>query len=1243
MKEITSMRTIKHSIILALLVLTILLTQRGDATTITVTTSKNWSTISPLPTASDIVVVNGNFVILTVDVNNAVCDEIKIGQSATSSSSPTSTLKFAATGVLAVRNMLMGITSGNNKAYGSLDMTSGGYLSISGTMTITKLKTFTAGTGTIEYNGSAAQTVRPFSTSSSSASNKFYQLMINNAAGASMSSSFSVTKKLTLKAGALNLSSKVLTLSAGDTIVRIAGSLSATPTFGTSVNVVYDGSGTMTTGYEIPSTDSLLTRMTIKGVSAITAGKNFTIRDTLDLQSANPSGTKGCLDMGSFTLTLRKNYNSIAAIKGIGDVTGIVTRSSIVANTSYSFGNKYTTLTFSSGYTLPTSVSVKTVLTASAVRTGSIMRYYDIIQSGGSSNTTVNLILHYLDTELNGNTTANLDIFSYQVSGSTWTDRSCANMDNTNKWVAVGNLSLTDVCQSSFGSKYWTLSNSALSGITWSGTSSTAWSSASNWVGGVVPGSSDAVVITASANAPVLPSSTSVKSIKIESGATLNGGTGTTLTLTGDAGAWNNSGTFNAGTSTIVFSGTAGTLSGTTNFYNVTVSSGKLLTLGTSSIMRISGTLTVTGTLNAAANPNTIEYNGADQIVVNPNGSESGYHHLILSGSGTKTMPASSLNLKGSFNLSGSVTAFAGGDIHTTEDFNVESGATFHAGSHHHSTDRHFTNDGHFNSNSSYHSHKGHFKNHGSFDAGDSHISMDGNSDQRIETTVPTSFKYLAITNPVSATLGGNIVISGSLQVDSGGVLDLGTNTCNSEGGGKLVLAGTLKVGGTTGGATGSNFPTGFDSVTVTGGGVDYTGTGQTAADVPGATVIVSGTGTQIPGTLDKFAVDGNYTLASDMTITGTLTLTRGVLTLGDKNLILEPGATIVGAPSDTNFIDGSGAGQVRRKFTDGSHTATFTFPIGTSDAVSGSEYSPVTVNFTSGTYTSGYVGVNVYNQKHPSNGSSTDFLDRYWTITSSGVANYSCDITFQYQDTDVDGTEANIKGKRFGGSSWLDLTGSTIDDVNHTLSGTVTTFGTFTGTQPSGPLPVELTSFTGSSSTGYVALAWSTATETNNYGFEIQRTAVSSQQSGNMWSKIGFVEGHGTSNAPKSYSFSDKNIASGKYSYRLKQVDRDGKCEYSKMVEVTFTAPKIFALEQNYPNPFNPTTAIGYHLSANGVTTLKIYDAIGREVATLVNEVKDAGTYTAQFDGAKLSSGIYFARLTSSGKTQIRKLMLMK
>jgi len=112
----------------------------------------------------------------------------------------------------------------------------------------------------------------------------------------------------------------------------------------------------------------------------------------------------------------------------------------------------------------------------------------------------------------------------------------------------------------------------------------------------------------------------------------------------------------------------------------------------------------------------------------------------------------------------------------------------------------------------------------------------------------------------------------------------------------------------------------------------------------------------------------------------------------------------------------------------------------------------------------------------------------------------------------------------------------------------------------------------------------------------------------------------------------------------RLKQIDRDGKYAYSQTVEVEISSlPKEFMLTQNYPNPFNPTTVISYQLPMSSNVSLKVYDAIGREVATLVNEVKDAGYYSTTFDGTKLSSGIYFAKLSSEGKSQIRKLMLLK
>jgi hypothetical protein len=205
-------------------------------------------------------------------------------------------------------------------------------------------------------------------------------------------------------------------------------------------------------------------------------------------------------------------------------------------------------------------------------------------------------------------------------------------------------------------------------------------------------------------------------------------------------------------------------------------------------------------------------------------------------------------------------------------------------------------------------------------------------------------------------------------------------------------------------------------------------------------------------------------------------------------------------------------------------------------------------------------------------------------------------------------------------------------------------------------PLPVEMAAFTVTAQRLNAELKWKTATEENSYGFEIERSAVATAPkskskeknagSERLWSKVSFVEGSGTSNAPKDYTFTDKVGKAGKFAYRLKQIDRDGRFAYSQEVEVEVgSVPRVFALEQNYPNPFNPSTMIDFTLEQTGLTTLKIYDIVGREVATLVNnELLEAGVYhQKQFDARNLASGVYFSRLTSGGKVQLKKMMLIK
>lgn len=194
-------------------------------------------------------------------------------------------------------------------------------------------------------------------------------------------------------------------------------------------------------------------------------------------------------------------------------------------------------------------------------------------------------------------------------------------------------------------------------------------------------------------------------------------------------------------------------------------------------------------------------------------------------------------------------------------------------------------------------------------------------------------------------------------------------------------------------------------------------------------------------------------------------------------------------------------------------------------------------------------------------------------------------------------------------------------------------------------PLPVELSSFTASVIDNNVQLLWSTATEMNNYGFEIQRQVILRQTQVGKWETIGFVSGSGNSNSPKSYSFIDKNTLEGKIYYRLKQIDNDGKFNYSNIVEVDFNSllPGEFALYQNYPNPFNPSTVISYQLSVNSFVNLKVYDFLGNEITTLVNEYQPEGKYYLTFNAQNLSSGVYYYKLTVGDNSVVKKMTVIK
>jgi len=197
-------------------------------------------------------------------------------------------------------------------------------------------------------------------------------------------------------------------------------------------------------------------------------------------------------------------------------------------------------------------------------------------------------------------------------------------------------------------------------------------------------------------------------------------------------------------------------------------------------------------------------------------------------------------------------------------------------------------------------------------------------------------------------------------------------------------------------------------------------------------------------------------------------------------------------------------------------------------------------------------------------------------------------------------------------------------------------------------PVPVELSSFTAKVlRNDGVLLDWTTETEVNNYGFEIQRSQMNpnSEIQNPQFQLIGFIEGHGNSNSPKEYNYLDEGISYGNYAYRLKQIDNDGTFEYSDVIEVNAgIIPEGFVLEQNYPNPFNPATKIKFAVDAADHTTLKVYDILGNEIAELFNETTEAGKiYEIEFDASILSSGVYYYRLSTPQKSFVRKMLLLR
>jgi hypothetical protein len=226
-------------------------------------------------------------------------------------------------------------------------------------------------------------------------------------------------------------------------------------------------------------------------------------------------------------------------------------------------------------------------------------------------------------------------------------------------------------------------------------------------------------------------------------------------------------------------------------------------------------------------------------------------------------------------------------------------------------------------------------------------------------------------------------------------------------------------------------------------------------------------------------------------------------------------------------------------------------------------------------------------------------------------------------------------------GSGSFSALATSYDASANELVATTGGFSEFVLASDANPLPVELTDLTARGTDASVHLRWRTASETNNAGFEIERT----NGEANAWTQIGFVEGHGTTSDPQTYSFEDRNLPfeADSLRYRLKQVDLDGGSAYSPPVEVALTAPDALTLHGNFPNPFAEQTTIRYEVPQSGRVQMAVYNALGQRIGVLVNKRQEAGHHKTTFAPGALPSGVYFIRLTSGGTTRIQKMTVVQ
>ncbi len=462
-----------------------------------------------------------------------------------------------------------------------------------------------------------------------------------------------------------------------------------------------------------------------------------------------------------------------------------------------------------------------------------------------------------------------------------------------------------------------------------------------------------------------------------------------------------------------------------------------------------------------------------------------------------------------------------------------------------------------------------------------------------------------------SITTSGNVTVSGVLKMGGKTISGIGTFTLNS--GASLYI--DSPDGISSSGATG-NIQTNTRNFHAS---AHYYYTGS-AAQV---------TGTGLPALLygSLYIQNSSGVTLSQNSELRILSLT-GRLHMGEYNLTLSPNSSVSGEASINNMVVQNGTGRLTLRFSEAEQPQ-----VAIGDYADGTyRYSLFSLYVRASAFSNARITLEITRGKHEANTSSSNYLTRSWKFTGTGLTSPLINLYVQYDNSDITGDESLIFGARYDGTNW-NIMGAVYPSDNSFQQSDMTGFYTVTGGEESA-LPVELVSFKARRSGKTVILDLQTATEVDNSGFSIEKS------SGKTWEAIGFVEGSGTSNSPKYYTFTDPSPGSTRTLYRLKQLDNDGSYSYSAEVSVD-ALPQVFTLHQNYPNPFNPVTVIRYALPVDGDVELSVYNALGKKVAEIIKGFRQAGEHEVNFNANGLPSGVYFYELRA-GQLKLTKKMIV-